>query len=83
LERLYILRCRFAAHPSKSKWWDFYEIYEDDIEQLKLSVRKLLIKYLKYENKNRLIDAHPTLWSQWFIENCDIVYDAVWFHEIP
>ncbi|WMJ77793.1 MULTISPECIES: hypothetical protein [unclassified Sedimentibacter] len=83
LERLYLLRCRFTAHPSKSKWWDFYEIYEDDIEQIKLSVRKLLIKYLKYENKNRLIDAHPTLWSQWFIENCDIVYDAVWFHEIP
>jgi|SRR5665648_169786 len=83
LERLYQLRCRFTAHPSKSKWWDFYEIYEDDIEQIRLTVRKLLIKYLKYENKNRQVDAHPILWSQWFIENCDIVYDAVWFHEIP
>lgn len=83
LERLYLLRCRFTAHPTKSKWWDFYEIYEDDIEQIRLSVRKLLIIYLKYENKNRLIDAYPTLWSQWFMENCDIIYDAVWFHEIP
>jgi len=82
LERLYLLRCRFTAHPSKSKWWDFYEIYEDDIEQIRLSVRKLLIVYLKYENNNRQVDAHPTLWSRWFMENCDIIYDAVWFHEI-
>ena len=51
LERLYLLRCRFTAHPSKSKWWDFYEIYEDEIESIRLSVRKLLIVYLKYENK--------------------------------
>jgi hypothetical protein len=29
LERLYLLRCRFTAHPSKSKWWDFNEIYEE------------------------------------------------------
>lgn len=83
LERLYLLRCRFTAHPSKSKWWDFDEIYEDDIEQIRLSVRKLLIIYLKYENRNRLIDAHPASWSQWFMKNCDIIYDAVWFHEIP
>jgi len=83
LERLYLLRCRFTAHPSKSKWWDFYEIYEDDIEQIRLSVRKLLIAYLKYENTNRQIDAYPTLWSQWFMKYCDIIYDAVWFHDIP
>ena len=83
LERLYLLRCRFTAHPSKSKWWDFCEIYEDEIESIRLSVRKLLIVYLKYENKNRQVDAYPTLWSRWFMENCDIIYDAVWFHEIP
>jgi hypothetical protein len=58
-------------------------MYEDDIEQIRLSIRKLLIAYLKYENNNRQVGAHPTLWSRWFMENCDIIYDAVWFHEIP
>src|SRR5699024_281884 len=48
LDRLYLLRCRFTAHPSKSKWWDFNEIYEDEIETIKYSIRKLLITYLKY-----------------------------------
>lgn len=83
LERLYLLRCRFTAHPSKTKWWDFDEIYEDDIEQIRLSVRKLLIAYLKYENNKRQIEAYPILWSQWFIKYCDIIYDAVWLHDIP
>lgn len=83
LERLYLLRCGFTAHPAKSKWWDFYEIYEDDIENIMLSVRKILILYLKYENMNRQIESHPTSWSNWFKEYCDIIYDAVWFHNVP
>lgn len=83
LDRLYLLRCRFTAHPSKSKWWDFDEIYEDEIETIIISVRKLLITYLKYENDNREVDATPMLWSSWFKEHCDTIYDAVWFHEIP
>ena len=83
LDRLYLLRCRFTAHPSKSKWWDFNEIYEDEMETIKYSIRKLLITYLKYENENREIEATPLLWSSWFKEHCDVIYDAVWFHEIP
>lgn len=83
LDRLYLLRCRFTAHPSESKWWDFYEIYEAEIEEISYSVRKLLIAYLKYENKNREIEAMPTLWSSWFKEYCSDIYDAIWFHKIP
>lgn len=83
LDRLYLLRCRFTAHPSKSKWWDFYEIYEVEIETIKDSIRKLLIAYLKYENRNREIEAIPMLWSSWFKEHCDKIYDSVWFHKIP
>jgi hypothetical protein len=83
LDRLYLLRCGFTAHPAKSKWWDFYEIYDNDIEKIKLSIRKILILYLKYENVNRQIEAHPISWSIWFKEYCDIVYNAVWFHNVP
>jgi hypothetical protein len=83
LDRLYLLRCRFTAHPSKSKWWDFHEIYDIEIEKIKDSIRKLLIAYLKYENENREVESAPVLWSSWFKEYCDIVYDAAWFHDIP
>lgn len=81
LKQLYRLRCRFTAHAAESKWWDFHEIYEYDIEKIRLSVRKLLILYLKYENNNRKIEKYPNLWSQWFMENSDVIYDTVGFHE--
>lgn len=83
LDRLYSLRCGFTAHPAKSKWWDFYEMYEDDIEKIKVSIRKILILYLLYENVNRKIESNPTSWSDWFKEYCDIIYNAVWFHNVP
>lgn len=83
LERLYLLRCRFTAHPSHSKWWDFYEIYENSIEETMYSVRKFFISFLKYENINRQIESKPDLWSSWFKEHCEIIYDAVWFHNLP
>jgi len=83
LERLYLLRCGFTAHPAKSKWWDFYELFEYDIEKIKLSVRRILILYLKYENNNRQVESHPISWSNWFKEYSDIIYDAIWFHNVP
>lgn len=83
LERVYLLRCRFTAHPSHSKWWDFYEIYENSIEEIMYSVRKFLISFLKYENINRQIESKPDLWSSWFKEHCETIYDAVWFHHLP
>ena len=83
LENLYQLRCGFSAHPAHSKWWDFYEIYENDIESIMYSVKATIIKFLVYEKANRKIEKVPTCWSKWFVNNCDIIYDAVWFHKLP
>src|SRR5699024_12559277 len=73
LDRLYLLRCRFTAHPSKSKWWDFNEIYEDEIETIKYSIRKLLITYLKYENNNKEIKKNTLLCTSCFKEQLDVI----------
>lgn len=78
IERIYLLRCSFTAHPAKSKWWDFTEFYNDDIKTLFKDVRKFMIAYLKYENKHRLVEKNPDKWSEWIKEYSDIVFDAVW-----
>ena len=83
LENLYQLRCNFSAHPAHSKWWDFYEIYESDIEVIMAAVKAAITKFLMYETNNRRIEKTPSCWSEWFRKNCDIVYDAVWFHKLP
>lgn len=83
LERLYILRCQFTAHPARLKWWDFYEVYEYEFEQIESSVRRALVLFLKYECINRSIEAYPTKWSEWFLKYCDVIYDKVNFYDLP
>lgn len=83
LENLYQLRCGFSAHPAHSKWWDFSEIYESGIEAIMYSVKSTVIKFLMFERDNRKIEKVPSCWSEWFMDNCDIIYDAVWFHKLP
>lgn len=53
LEILYQLRCGFSAHPAHSKWWDFSEIYESQIEEIMYFVKSTVIKFLIFEKKNR------------------------------
>ena len=83
LKKLYELRCGFTAHPAQAKWWDFGEIYFDTIEDIRFSVRKLLISFLKFENLNRTVEAEPEFWSQWFCKNAERIYDITWFHKLP
>ncbi len=82
LENLYQLRCGFSAYPAHSKWWDFSEIYEGDIEEIMYSVKSTVIKFLMFERDNRKIEKVPSCWSDWFMDNSDIIYDAVWFHKL-
>lgn len=83
LTDLYQLRCSFSAHPAHSNWWDFYEIYDQDIEAIMSTAKLFLIKYFLYEKQHRIIDNNPEKWSQWFYNHCDTVLDAVWFHHLP
>lgn len=83
LETLYLLRCRFSSHPAQSKWWDFSEIYEDEIEEIFEIVKFTLIKFYQYEINNRRVNPNPQLWSEWFYNHADMLYDSVWFHKLP
>ena len=40
-------------------------------------------RVIKAEGTNRKIEKVPSCWSEWFMDNCDIIYDAVWFHKLP
>lgn len=83
LKNLYQLRCIFSAHPAPSKWWDFSEIYEGKIELMINAIKTLIIKYLLYERDNRNIEKNPPCWSDWFLVNCDMLFDSVWFYKLP
>lgn len=82
LKHLYELRCDFGAHPSRSKWWDFAEIYEDDIELLYETVKRLLWHLCQAEKQYRTVEMHPKSWSTWFQQHSLMVLDAVWFTHI-
>jgi hypothetical protein len=79
LARLHDLRSDFGAHPSRSKWWDFVDIYSDDVELFRDCAKRLIWGLCKAENKNRRIEARPKIWSDWFASNAQMLFDSVWF----
>jgi hypothetical protein len=78
LDHLYMLRCDFGAHPSWSKWWDFGEIYEEDINSLYETVKRLLWYLCQVEKRYRTVEMLPPSWSAWFQQNSLVVWNAVW-----
>ena len=83
LDNLYQLRCHFSAHPAQPKWWDFSEIYDEDINNIMGSVKTILVKFCFYERSHCEIQPGPDKWSEWFMQYSDILFDAVWFHRLP
>lgn len=83
LDNLYQLRCGFCAHPAQSKWWDFSEIYEENIDIIYDEVKTILIKFCMYERSHCHIEPNPVKWSEWFYKYCDVLFDAVWFNKLP
>lgn len=79
LVRLYELRCDFGAHPSRSKWWDFAELYDEDLDALKVSAKRMLWRLCEMESKNRVVESQPKSWSDWFTKNAHMILDSVWF----
>lgn len=77
LDLIYDLRCEYGAHPAKSFWWDFNEIHMDYYEDIIINVRLVLIKFIEYESKHRLVTKNPTSWYKWFIDNCNLIYEFI------
>lgn len=82
LARLYDIRNFFGGHPSMSKWWDFSEIFDEDIDDLFQTVKKLIFKVLSHENSHRVVAKYPSRWSIWFADNALMLWDTVWFEKI-
>lgn len=82
LKKLYDLRCDFSAHPGHAKWWDFDEIYYDDLDEMRESVVRLLWRFAIFESKNRVVEPDPIKWSDWFLDNSLILLDTIWFTKI-
>lgn len=83
LEDLETLRNHFGAHPSHTKWWDFAEIFADDLEVIIDVLDKILLKLCENESNNRIITRNPDEWDTWLQKNCVHVFNAVWFHKLP
>lgn len=77
LDYIYDLRCDFGAHPAKSLWWDFNEIHMNNYEDIIYNVRLILIKFIEYEYSNRIVLKRPISWYEWFMDNCDLIYDFI------
>jgi hypothetical protein len=83
LEFLYQLRCAFGAHPPPTKWWDFGEIYEAEIDELFDVSRRVLWQLASLERTHRRIEPAPERWSAWFVENAEWLLEVTWFLRTP
>jgi hypothetical protein len=82
LIKLYDLRCNFGAHPSNSKWWDFSEIYDKEIDDFRDTSKKLVFALCQAESNNRIVEPYPDSWSHWFSDNALMLLNVVWFLHI-
>jgi hypothetical protein len=83
LEALYQLRCAFGAHPPPSKWWDFAELYDSEIDEFRSVSRRLIRNLCSHELASRRVEPNPSNWSDWFVKNADLLLKLVWFTMLP
>lgn len=83
IDRLYHLRSVFGAHATVTKWWDFAEIYSQEIDDSFNIIKTLIWKICNIEKQNRSVDNNPISWSDWFFNNSEFIWDAVWFSKLP
>lgn len=83
VERAYLLRSHFGAHPTYSKWHDFSEIYGDDLHKIFDNTRLVILRLCDLERIHRLVEQFPDSWAGWYKSQAEMLYDAVWFEKIP
>jgi hypothetical protein len=83
LARLYELRCAFGAHPSCGKWWDFSEIYDEELDEFPEVITRLIRSAAMLERRNRSVESNPGSWADWFEENCHTLWRSAWFDHVP
>jgi hypothetical protein len=76
---LHKLRSEFAAHPSMTKWWDFSELFSDDVEKFTALSLTLILQIAKSYSTEKPVE-------QTFsgITNApNEFHDCFWFNRIP
>ncbi len=75
---LHIIRSEFAAHPSQSKWWDFFEVFKNESDEYTdLSINMILKIGSSFYSKN------PVERSYEGITNAPTKFhDCFWFNKI-
>lgn len=82
LEYLSFIRNNFGAHPGGWRWWDHYELIDDDdISEIADSIEKVLSAAAVYEMQLRVVQPFPSHWANWFFDNFEIIWNAVWFEK--
>jgi hypothetical protein len=79
LGQLFALRSYFGAHPGESGWWDVRDNYYESTEHIFSAVKRLVEVVAQAEERHRVVDPQPTLWSEWFLENASVISRPVWF----
>lgn len=83
IENMYRLRCAFGAHPPASKWWDFGEVYESEIEDCVEVTKRVIGRLAALEFKHRTINPDPPAWGEWFSMHAELLLDVAWFAKLP
>lgn len=81
-ERTHFLRNHFAAHAGGWRWWDFDEMFADDLPDAKRAALDALHSLGRIEPAHRSIEPSPSSWSTWFWEHFEVLWKAVWYEAL-
>jgi hypothetical protein len=78
-DSLHRLRSEFAAHPSMTKWWDFSELFSDDLEKLTPFALTLILQIATSYSTEKCVEQTFSGISNAPSE----FHDCFWFNRIP
>jgi hypothetical protein len=79
VESLHRLRSEFAAHPSMTKWWDFSELFAEDLEKFTAFSLNLLLHVARTYAAEKPVEQTYSGISNAPTE----FHDCFWFNRIP
>src|SRR5579864_1934948 len=74
---------RDGAHPPATKWWDFAELYDSELKDFWQLSKRLLRALCSRESTAPTVISNPTSWSEWFVQNAEMLLKVAWFTGIP
>ena len=80
---VYFLRNNFGAHTGGWRWWDHYELLDEEVmSEIAQLAGSVLLSAADTEPKTRSIEPFPSNWGDWFFENFEVLWDTLWFEKL-